>query len=185
MQFEISLSEDMSCGRCIARPPSFDFARSLLKFDKNSKQLIHAFKYHDKIELAKFFSQLLYKTYCNQIGNIDYIIPVPMHRIKRLLRMYNQADLLCKEIAMRAGKLRVPDLLIKTKWTKSQVYLSKRARKENLRNTIKLNPKYDVRDKVILIIDDVVTTGSTLDYCSKLLKNAGAKSVIALTVAMA
>lgn len=155
MQFEISLSEDISCGRCIARPPSFDFARSLLKFDKNSKQLIHAFKYHDKIELAKFFSQLLYKTYHNQIGNIDYIIPVPMHRIKRLLRMYNQAD----SIATRAGKLRVPDLLIKTKWTKSQVYLSKRARKENLRNTIKLNPKYDVKGKVILIIDDVVTTG--------------------------
>jgi len=156
---------------------SFDLARSLLKFDKNSKQLIHAFKYHDKIELAKFFSQLLYKTYRDQIDHVDYIIPVPMHRIKRLLWMYNQVDELCEKIAPCAGKLRIPDLLIKTKWTKSQVYLSKRARKENLRNTIKLNPKYDVREKVILIIDDVVTTGATLDYCSKLLKAAGAKSV--------
>lgn len=95
--------------------------------------------------------------------------------------MYNQADLLYKKVATPACKQRIPNLLIKTKWTKSQVYLSKLARKKNLRNTIKLNLRYDVKDKVILIIDDVVATGATLDYCSKL----GAKSVIALTIAMA
>lgn len=184
-QFDITLSENLSCGRCITHVPSYDIARSLLKFDKSSKKMIHAFKYHDQVEFSKLFSKLLCKTYRDEISVVDIVVPVPMHRIKRLLRMYNQADLLCKGIAKVIGKPRSPDALIKTKWTKSQVYLSKRARKDNLKNTIILNSKYDLSGKVVLLVDDVVTTGATLDYCSKLLKGAGAKSVIALTVAMA
>ena len=183
MQFELPVFDAMSCGKCIKHPPAYDYARSLLKFDKNSKKIIHSFKYHDKIELSTLFSRLLYKTYNEQISHVDYVIPVPMHRFKRLLRMYNQADLLCIALAKLMNKPRIPDILIKTRWTKSQVYLTRRARKENLRSSIRLNPKYNIKGKTILLVDDVMTTGTTLDYCSKLLKKGGAKAVIALTVA--
>lgn len=182
--FELDISEGLICGRCLQTPPSYDFARSLLRFDENSKKVIHSFKYHDKVEFGKIFSNLLFRFYHHEINHIDYVVPVPMNRLKRLFRMYNQADLLGIHIAKKLNKPVICDALIKLRWTRSQVYLNRKARKDNLKNSLKLNSMYDVKNKTILLIDDVMTTGSTLEYCSKILKSAGTKSVIALTVAM-
>jgi len=76
----------------------------------------------------------------------------------------------------------VPDLLIKSKWTKPQTRLSQKQRKENLTGSLHMNKKYNVKDKVILLVDDVRTTGVTSNTCSLILKKAGAKSVKLLTV---
>lgn len=78
----------------------------------------------------------------------------------------------------------MPDLLIKSKWTKPQTSLSRKQRKENLVGSLHINKKYDVKNKVILLVDDVRTTGVTSNTCSLILKKAGAKSVKLLTIGL-
>lgn len=182
--FNLPISDKAICGNCARQKPIFDSARSLLKFDQYSKKIIHDFKYYDKTEAAKIFAKLICRRYGIAIADIDLIAPVPMNKLKRLVRMYNQAQLLAKEIANLTAKPLQNDLLIKTKWTKSQAILSKSAREKNLAGSLKFNNKYCIQGKAILLIDDVMTTGSTIKRCSSLLKKAGAKSVHAITIAM-
>lgn len=181
--FEISIFEDITCGKCLHEAPIFYKARSLIKFDQHSKKLIHAFKYHDKTELGKLFAKLLWNRYGDDINNIDIIVPVPMNRFKRLFRMYNHAQILGDKISRLAGKLLIPDLLIKSKWTKSQAFLSRKQRELNLSGSLKFNSKYFIKHQNILLIDDVMTTGETIKKCSMLLKRAGANEITVLTIA--
>lgn len=180
----LSILEGMTCGRCFRSKPSYDLSRSLMQFNEHSKKVIHAFKYHDKTGLARIFARLLCQRYELDIKDIDIIVFVPMHRIKRLFRMYNQAQILAKEIAAMLNKPLEHNVLIKSKWTKSQASLSKVEREKNLRNSIKFNSKYNIKDKKILLVDDVMTTGTTINKCTKLLKQAGASSVYVVTIAM-
>ncbi len=166
------------CAKCISSPPKFTLARSIMMFDQNSKKLIYLFKYGDKTYLSEIFAHLLLKRYKLDILDIDFVIPVPMHKIRRLFRKYNPAQLLAKSIANRINKKMLPDLLIKTKLTKSQKTLSRKERLKNLHNSIEYNTKYDVKDKVILLVDDVYTTGATSNLCSQVLfKSAKVKKV--------
>ncbi len=183
-KLELSVVGVMHCGRCIRNKPAYDMARSLLKFNEHSKRIVHAFKYHDKTVFAKSFAKLLCTRYYNEIKDVDFIIPVPMNRFKRLFRMYNPALILAQEISKIIKKQALPDVLIKTRWTKSQTFLSKNQREKNLANSLAFNKRHKIEGSNILLIDDVRTTGSTINKCSMLLKNAGAKSVYVITVAM-
>ncbi len=182
-KFGISCIEEVLCGSCIARPPKFDNARSLFKFDEHSKKLVHHFKYYDKTELGKIFASLIWRRYGEEFAKIDFIVPVPMHKLKRLFRMYNQAQILGLYISKVSGKSMIPDLLVKFKWTKSQTSLRAKERKKNLSGSLRINPKYSVGGKKILLVDDVRTTGATLSECSQILKKAGAESVSIVTIA--
>jgi len=182
--FAFAIEGQIVCGNCIATPPKYDLARSLLKFDENSKNLLYGFKYNDKTHYAKFFSKLLIARYRKEMHDVDIITPVLMNRFKRLLRNYNPPQVLAKEISNLLNKQIVPDLLIKTKWTKPQASLTKSQRQKNLAGSIKVNSKYDIRDKIILLIDDVKTTGATSDMCSFLLKSADVKSAKLMTICM-
>lgn len=181
-KLDILISDNLCCGKCFANNPSYDRARSLLKFNEHSKRIIHAFKYQDKTALAKTFAKLLCVRYSQDIEEIDLIIPVPMNRFKRLFRMYNPAFILAREIAKTIKKPIQPDILIKSRWTKSQTFLTKIEREKNLANSLKFNKKHSIKNKKILLIDDVLTTGSTVNKCSKLLKAAGANSVYVITI---
>lgn len=183
-KLDILILDNLWCGKCFANNPSYDKARSLLKFNEHSKKIIHAFKYQDKTAVAKTFAKLLCLRYSHDIEGIDLIVPVPMNRFKRLFRMYNPAFLLAKEIAITINKPIKPDMLIKTRWTKSQTSLTKSEREKNLVNSLKFNKKHLIKNKKILLVDDVLTTGATVNKCSKLLKAAGASSVYVLTIAM-
>ncbi len=182
--FNISILEGMKCGKCLQANHYYDLARSLIKFDEYSKKIIHNFKYKDKTSLAKTFTKLLYNQYQHELHGIDYIIPVPMNRFKRLFRMYNPALILALEISKRIRTSVVPGMLIKTKWTKAQTYLSKNEREKNLAGSIIMNKKYQINGKRILLIDDVLTTGTTINKCAKILKAAGARYVVVMTIAM-
>lgn len=187
-QFNLTILEGSICGKCIKQKPYFDNARSLLKFDQHSKEVIHAFKYYDRTELAEVFAKLIYNKYNSEFADIDIIIPTPMYKLKRLLRMYNQAHILAKELAILVKKPLYPNLVIKTKWTKPQASLSKAERERNLSGSFKINArtlaKFSIENKTILLVDDVMTTGTTVQSCSKLLKAMGAKSVFVVTIAM-
>ncbi|MFY9590182.1 ComF family protein [Rickettsia endosymbiont of Halotydeus destructor] len=183
-KLEIAILENFCCTRCYHNKPNYDLARSLLKFNEYSKKIIHQFKYQDKTVFAKTFAKLLCNRYAKEIENIDLIVPVPMNRFKRLLRMYNPAHILAQEIAKITGKNIKADTLIKAKWTKSQTFLSKKQRVNNIKNSIKFNKKYEIAKQKILLIDDVITTGTTIYECSKILRKAGANSIYVMTIAM-
>jgi len=180
----ISVLDGLTCGKCFVKKPSYEMARSLMKFNQYSKKIIHAFKYHDKTGLGKIFATLLCQRYRLEICDVDLIVFVPMNKLKRLLRMYNQAQILAEWISIILKKPIEHNLLIKSKWTKSQASLSKKAREKNLSNSLEINTKYIIKGKRILLVDDVMTTGTTINKCTKLLKQAGATSVYVITIAM-
>lgn len=183
-KLNLSILDNMHCARCLKHRPNFDIARSLLKFNEHAKKIVHAFKYYDKTIYAKTFAKLLYTRYHSEIEEVDFIVPVPMNRFKRLFRMYNPALILAQEISKITKKPTIPDMLIKSRWTKSQTSLSQTAREKNLAKSLVINKKYKIQESRILLVDDVRTTSSTINKCSTILKNAGVKSVYVVTVAM-
>ena len=183
--FAFAIEGKMLCGRCIIRPPKYDIARSLWKFDLMSKKLIHRFKYNDYTSYAKFFAQILTSRYQQEIAGHDLIIPVPMNRYKRLFRQYNPPQVLADALSREINIPMLAGGLIKLKWTKAQTYLSKNQRQENLKGSIIVNNKYDFQQQKIILVDDVRTTGSTAEYCARCLKNAGATQVTLLTICSA
>ena len=182
--FEFQTQEKMICAKCIAEPPECEISRSLFKFDAASKKLIHAFKYNDHTNYAKMFARLFVMRYKAEMEDVDLIVPVPMYRFKRVLRHYNSAQIFALEIARLLHKPMVPELLIKQKWTRAQTGLSRTGRQKNLTGSIHVGDKMRALDKVILLVDDVKTTGATSTLCSKILKNAGAKSVKLATISL-
>lgn len=180
--FEFSINNVVLCGKCIAKQPSYDLARSIFKYDEISKKLVHAFKYNDQTNYSKTFAKLLFNRYKDDLQEIDIVTPVPMHRIKRIFRQYNPAQILAYDLAKLFKAPCKADILVKTKWTKAQTRLSQSARMKNLAGSISCNKKYGILNSNILLVDDVRTTGSTANYCAKILKKAGAKSVKLVTI---
>jgi ComF family protein len=173
--FEFSFEEnkkDMVCAKCLAEKPKYKKLRATFKYNDKSKHIILALKYGDRTDSAKVLSSFLQKTGKEFINDIDYIIPVPLHRLRLLKRKYNQAGLLAKNLADNLPKAKyIPDALIRKKHTKPQGHYTKNKREQNLKNAFVANPKYKefFEKKNILIIDDVITTGSTVNECTKAL----------------
>ncbi len=181
LPFEIQI--DSLCLGCLHKKPPFSIARSIFKYNEKSKKLIHNFKYHDKTYLSKFFAKMLLSKYKDIIVEADLITCVPMHRLKRIFRMYNQSHLIAKDLSINSNKPFIPDILSKVKYSKSQTFFSRNARKTNLKNTILCTFPEQVLGKKILLIDDVITTGETIKLCARELKKAGAKEIFILSIA--
>jgi ComF family protein len=181
--FSFEVSRDALCGKCIASPPKYDAARHLFKYEYLSKKLIFALKYNDQTYLAKIFAELLFKKYNTEIIKYDLIVPVPMHWLKRIFRMYNQASLLAIEISKCSNIQIKHDILIKNKWTKAQSSLRREARQNNLRGSIQVDNANFLKGKNIILVDDVLTTGATVRECCNQLRKNGAKNILVLTVA--
>lgn len=182
-KFRIQIEDKLECGACIAHKPSYDMARHAIKFDHNSKHVIHALKYYDQNLLANFFADWLYSHYASEILSYDYITFIPMHKLKRIFRKYNQAQIIAEALADISKKPLLYNVLRKTKFTKSQTGLSASERQKNIKGSIAVGNKMTISGKKIIIIDDVYTTGATVEYCSKLLKKNGAAKVFVLTIA--
>jgi ComF family protein len=183
-KLEIFIIDNMICSRCFKKEPIYDISRSLLHFNQYSKRLIHDFKYNDKTYAARTLAKLLVLRYWSEMEDVDMIVSVPMNRFKRLFRKYNPSSVLAKEISKLVKIALVEQILIKSKWTKSQTSLSKKEREENVKNTIIFNKNYDILNKKILLVDDVITTGTTINQCALLLKEAGASSIYVMSIAM-
>jgi ComF family protein len=154
----------------------------MLKFDDQSKKTIHRLKYYDRTGIAKSFAKSLYSIYRKEIDSFDFLIPVPMHRLKRMLRFYNQAFVLAKEISLMSNKPILSDVLLKTKWTKPQASLSQKARNQNLKGSFEIQNATKIQGKKIILVDDVATTGSTAKACAQELKQY-ASEVFVLCIA--
>jgi ComF family protein len=167
---------DGLCGRCLKGEHAFDFARSALLFTHTLRDIIHHLKYSDRVSLAKPLGDILKECLQREAFTGDVVVPVPLHRSRQRQRGFNQAEL----IAARLGLPLNTRLLRRRKDTPSQTGLSRNERKRNLAGAFEVCG--EVRGTVILV-DDVYTTGATVNEIARTLKRAGARRVEALTAA--
>ncbi len=173
------------CAECLKNPPCFDKAVSVFKYDDFSKELLIKIKHFDSLHMLSRLSDLMYKSAEFDIKNSDIIVPIPIHFLKRLKRKYNQSELLAKNISKTSKKRYEPRILQKIKTTQPQEGLSGKKRRKNIMGSFGIDAKYfkDIENKNIILVDDVFTTGATVNECSKILKKYKAKSVIVVTIA--
>ena len=183
------------CGNCTMQPKQFRMARAAISYNQQSTAIIHRFKYGGKIQLAKSLGGLMLNTYLQhwRHEDIDFILPVPLHNQKFRNRGFNQSHLMVnswKEIYAGSrriafnGRLRT-DLLIRSKRTVSQTGLGRQQRLENIKGAFSVRLPKVVDGKKILVVDDVYTTGATVDECARSLLKVGAAQVDILTLARA
>jgi ComF family protein len=148
--------------------------------------LIHEFKYGSKDYLGFTLNRLLtefIREYDLPLSVLDLIVPVPLHKTRLREREYNQAEILSRHLAGEFKKELVPDILIRNRYTKTQTELESDKRPENVRGSFSINKATLLKNKNILLVDDVLTTGATSSEAAAVLKEAGAKIVFVLTVA--
>ena len=178
---------DHVCGSCSTSPPRFDAARAALVYEGASRDLIHAFKYRSKTHLRRPLALLTIERLSEfiQSRRPDLILPVPLHRKKLSSRGFNQAVLLGEFLSQR---LMIPldrRNLRRIRWTEPQVNLPAHDRRTNVKGAFAIRDSDLVKGRRVLLVDDVLTTGSTADECGKVLKAAGAADVTVITVARA
>jgi len=190
-----AMNELRLCGRCMASinhnaMPPFDLddlpvlAYSACLYDSALKELVHRFKYKGKTVLAKIFSKLMidYIKENLEITDVDLVTVVPLHKEREREREFNQSLLIANPIS-KEHSLMLTNTLEKTRKTRYQNELLKSERLKNLQGAFRVSPKAEIKEKKILLIDDIMTTGSTLVECSRTLLNGGAKSVKCFTLA--
>jgi ComF family protein len=180
--FEFDIEEAALCAACSHTRPYFKTARSVFSYQNESKDLVLKFKHTDNISSTPIFAKWM--THLGEEFDSPLCIPVPLHWTRLFMRTYNQAALLAREIAKRKGWAYVPSCLIRKRQTSSQGYLSKAERMKNVGRAFVVpdRKKGQIKNQTILLIDDVFTTGATLNECSKVLLKAGAREVHALTL---
>jgi ComF family protein len=169
------------CLHCRTNPPPYT-SRSWGRYAGPLREAIHQLKYRNNIGLAEALSQHLIELFHSTGWSVDEITVVPLSPKRMMDRGYNQSSLLAKPLALACHIPFQPKILSRVRETISQVGLSASNRHVNVRNAF-LADAHQVHDKVILIIDDVTTTGATLTECSRALLNAGARQVYSLTLA--
>ena len=175
----------MLCASCLSKKRTpFRLVRSALYYDEASKNLILAFKFMDKTENARLLAAML-KVAAEDIfaKGVDIIVPVPLHYGRLVKRKYNQAALLAQELGKYSGVAVDCTSLVRHKKTRPQVEFSGRERIKNVKNAFSVPHPENLVGKRVLLVDDVMTTGSTLKECALALKKAGVISVDAVTVA--
>jgi len=178
------MGEEGLCGGCAVTPPLYDGGRSVLVYDDASKGIILRFKHGDSTHGAPTFAKWMGTVGQDFIKTSDLIIPVPLHWTRLFMRTYNQAQIIATHLHKLAPHTTLaPSLLKRHKRTPPQGHLSKDKRAENVKASFKAPHPHLIKGKSILLVDDVLTSGTTLDACAKELKKAGAKKVFTLTLA--
>lgn len=172
------------CSRCHHLQPNYRHLRSWANFTGGLRNAIHRLKYHRDISLAEILSRPLIELIAQLNWSIDIIVPVPLSSDRQKSRGYNQSALIALPVALGLDMRYQPKSLIRVKDTNSQVGLSLRQRYANVSGAFESETAI-VNEKRILMIDDVVTSGATLNECAKALLNAGARDVYAVTIARA
>lgn len=165
----------------------FDELLYLYRYEGLIRNMIIKCKFNEKPYIYRIFAREIInsiKLYEN-IKNCDIIIPVPIHKKRELERGYNQTDIICKIISNSLEKKLYSNILIKIQNNEPQSKLNRVQRKKNVLGVYKVNDKYlkKILKKTILLVDDVYTTGATVNECSKILKQSGVKKVIVLVIA--
>src|SRR6266511_4521099 len=185
--FEGAITSEFTCANCAHRTIYFDATVSAYRGRGIVRQIIHEFKYGRQIHLRHLVARWLHAALDDERlrgSRFDIIVPVPLHATRLRERGFNQASLLVELLSAQTSISSKP-LLERIRYTTTQTALDRSERMENLHNAFRLRKNADVRGLRVLLIDDVLTTGSTLSECARVLKRAGALSVHAATAARA
>ena len=177
---------EIICPKCLQQKPYFDKLISVFRYNYIIRKTVSNLKYQDQSFISKKLAKILYQRTIQEVNDFDIIISVPSHKKQLMKRKYNQATMLAKQYSkLIKNRNFYSDFLIKVKHTNPQTNLRKKERENNLNKAFELNKKYHslIKNKRILLIDDVTTTGATLNNCAKILKKNGASKVFALTIA--
>lgn len=183
LPFDFEVDGEALCGQCHAEPPSYERARSAFIYNDASKGIILRLKHADQIHPAPALAKWMARAGKELLEDVDMIMPVPLHRWRLLKRRYNQSALLAGVIGKHTGINVVMDGLVRTKPTPSQGRMNRKQRYKNVKNAFSVRPGVQVKGQKILLIDDVMTSGATVDACAHRLKVEGASMVNVLTLA--
>jgi ComF family protein len=183
LPFDIDPGPQAICAACARRPPRFARARAVFRYDDASKGLILRFKHADRVGGAPHFARWMARAGAALLADAEVIVPVPLHRWRLLARRYNQAALLSVALGRLSGVPSVPDALNRVRHTASQGTMGRLWRASNVRGAFALQRPQAVRDRRVLLIDDVLTSGATINECASVLLRGGAVAVDVLTLA--
>ena len=185
--FSGAITETFSCANCEHRILHFDSAVAAYRSRGLVRKLVHEFKYGRQRHLRHPLSEWLGETMADSRlrgWRFDLIVPVPLHPARERERGFNQATLLAELLSSRIG-VPLRNVLERIRYTTTQTAYDRAERMENLHDAFRLRKKMNVRELRVLLIDDVLTTGSTVSECARILKDGGAISVHAATAARA
>ena len=181
--FEYEMGTGFLCAKCTTDRPAYDKARAAFQYTEKSAPLVLAFKHGGKTVNLKRFGQQMVRAGRSFWPEAEMLIPVPLHRQRLRRRHYNQAALLAGMISKQTEIPMETDLLLRHRATASQGAQTAKGRFRNVRGAFSISDKDKVKDKVVILIDDVFTTGATLEACTRALRRAGAQKIYAITLA--
>ena len=181
--FEYAVEGGSLCARCSVRRPAFDRAWAAMAYDDGSRALILSFKHGGRTEGLSSFAAQMRRAGREILEDADWLIPVPLHPTRLIKRRYNQAALLARALAKISSVEFAPDILFRTRRTNSQGGFNARARAENVRGAFSVKHSDRIKGRNLVLIDDVLTTGATLEACARVLKKAGAARVDGICLA--
>ena len=172
------------CARCESAPLTMERLRSVFYFEHQLRDAMHRLKYRGQTALAIPLGEEMAACWLRDPVAVDVVVPVPLHEARLRERGHNQASLLAREVARVIGLRLDEGTLVRVRATASQVRLSASARRENVRGAFRCRDG-QLSDRSVLLVDDVCTTGATLDAAAGALYNGGARAVQGLTLARA
>ena len=169
----------------IANPPSYDRARAAVRYDDIARALVHRYKYGDRLDLAPMMGRWMARAGRELLDGADALVPVPLHWRRLWARRFNQSAALAGTLSEMAGPPVLHGALQRVRATAQQVGLSKNERAENVQGAFKVasERKADLAGKRLVVVDDVLTSGATVEACARALLRAGASHVDVLVFA--
>jgi ComF family protein len=184
LPFAVAMEGSNLCAACLTKPPAFDTARAIFAYDEKSRGAVLALKHADRLDLVPGFTRWLGRSGRTVLEQSDLVLAVPLHPLRLWRRRYNQSAELARCLAREWKLVYEPSLLVRSRPTPSQgAMASARARRRNVLKAFKVADPAKVAGKRILLLDDVVTTATTVEACSRALKRAGASHVHVLALA--
>ena len=185
LPFPHPMGEEAVCADCARQKPSWDRARAVMRYDKHSRHLVLALKHGDRTHVARALGRWMGRAGAELLEGADMIVPVPLHWTRLFTRRYNQAGLLAHAVRAAGGPPVMADWLVRRRRTPSQGRLGPVARARNVRGAFAVRRGCDVKSKRIVLVDDVLTTGATVEECARVLRRGGAAFIGVLTFSRA
>jgi ComF family protein len=183
--FAFDPGEGVVSAEAIANPPADGRARVAVRYEGAAAELVHRFKYGDRVDLAPLLGRLMAGAGADILADADLLVPVPLHRLRLWRRRYNQSVLLCRAIAGLTGRRHDPFMVIRARKTRRQVGLTRRERALNVQGAFRVpvERRAALQGRRVVLVDDVVTTGATVEAVARTLLRAGALNVDVLAFA--